>query len=123
VKPAPPTPTAAPTTPTPTAVAPPAAPAEPQPTATLAAPRPTGQELPSGIIAVPNVVGMAEADARRVIQTAGLANTYTNYQTANDVADKAFFNRTPPGRVLSQTPPPGGNVARGTIVYLAVRKS
>ena len=65
---------------------------------------------------------MAEADARRAIQGAGLSNTYSNYQTLNDVADKPYFNRTPAGRVLSQSPAPGSTAARGTIVYIAVKK-
>ena len=72
---------------------------------------------------VPNVVGMAEADARRAIQNAGLGNTFSNYQTANDVQDKAFFNRTAPGRVLSQTPAPGSSAPRGTTTGTVMRCS
>jgi 1A family penicillin-binding protein len=136
--PATPTPGAAPPTATP-----PPAPAEAParaPTAVLPAPRPPAQEPPpaeppqptpvpqqpatqSGIVKIPSVVGMAEADARRTLQAAGLNNTYPNYQTANDVADKAYFSRTPAGRVLSQTPAPGASVARGTTVYIAVKKA
>jgi 1A family penicillin-binding protein len=126
--PATPTPSPVPPTatpPPPVEAPPPAAVATP----TLAPPKPatTGEQpapaAGSGIIAVPNVVGLPEADARRIIQNAGLSNTFTNYQTANDVADKAFFNRTAAGRVLSQTPGAGQQVARGTTVYIAVRKS
>jgi 1A family penicillin-binding protein len=145
VRPGPATATPSPTQPTATPLAA-LADVAPQPaaspTATLPAPRPAAPEPPppqpppqpqpqpppqpttvSGIITVPNVVGMAEADARRTIQGAGLSNTYSNYQTLNDVADKAYFNRTPAGRVLSQSPGPGSTVARGTIIYIAVKKA
>ena len=74
------------------------------------------------IVTVPNVAGMTEADARQTIQNIGLNNTYTNYQGAGDVTDKSVLNRTASGRVLSQSPQPGGLVARGTTVYIAVRR-
>ena len=88
------------------------------PTATPATVRP-----PEGDYAwVPNVIGMPEAEARRRIELAGLANTYTNYQTENDVADKAYFRSIAPGSVLSVNPPVGERVARGSVAKIAVRK-
>jgi beta-lactam-binding protein with PASTA domain len=75
------------------------------------------------MIAIPNVIGQTEAEARKTIQDAGLNNTYTNFQTANDVADKQTFLRQAPGRVVSQQPSPGVSVVRGTTVYIAVRRA
>ena len=72
---------------------------------------------------VPSLIGLTEADARKTIQGAGLNNTYSNYQTLNDVADKTYFNRAAPGRVLSQSPAPGSTVGRGTTIYIAVKKA
>ena len=71
---------------------------------------------------VPDLVGLPEAEARRLVDSLGLANTYTNYQTADDVSDKAYFSSIPVGHVVSQMPAPGSVVQRGTVVYLAVRK-
>jgi len=71
---------------------------------------------------VPDVVGLPEAEARRRIDLAGLSNTYTNYQTQDDVKDKDFFRSIAPGSVLSVTPNVGERVPKGSIVYLAVRK-
>ena len=106
-------------TPTPAAPVPPAQP-QAQPTPTLPAPAP---QTNANVIAVPSVIGLSEADAKRAIQAAGLTNSATNFQTINDVADKAAFNRTAAGRVLSQIPGPGQTVAKGTTVFIAVRKS
>jgi beta-lactam-binding protein with PASTA domain len=74
-------------------------------------------------VLVPNLVGLLEADAQKVIGDSDLMTTYVNYQTANDVADKTFFGSVPPGAVLSQHPSPGTRVPRGTRISLAVRKS
>ena len=109
-----PTPTATPTrTPTITPT--------PRPTTTPAPPtaRPVA---PDGLVEVPNVIRMPEAQARRTIELAGLNNTYPNYQTAEDVPDKAFFNSVPVGAVLSQQPPPGTRVGRGSTIFLAIRR-
>jgi len=111
-----PTPTATPTaTPTPTRT--------PAPTRTPppSTPTPPADER-NGLVTVPNVVRMSEADARRAIEAAGLNNSYSNYQGAEDVPDRAFFNSVPPGAVLSQQPAAGTRVGRGSTVYIAVRR-
>jgi 1A family penicillin-binding protein len=115
--PAPPTTTPLPATPTalPTPSAVPTAAASSAPAATIT-------PLNPNFVAVPNLVGLTEADAHRLIDQAGLATTYTNYQTINDVPDKSYFNSIQPGHVLSQLPPPGNSVPRGSKVYIAVRK-
>jgi beta-lactam-binding protein with PASTA domain len=89
-------------------------------------PTPTAQVVrpPEGDSAwVPDVVGLPEAEARRRIDLAGLANTYTNYQTEADVADKAFFRSIAPGSVLSVSPRVGERVQKGSTVRIAVRQS
>jgi membrane peptidoglycan carboxypeptidase len=109
-----PSPTPAPTqsvppTATPRTSEPPPAPAKP------AAPV-------SSVGVVPSLIGLPEAQARQLIDAAGLRNTYTNYQDLDDVADKALFARTPPGHVLSQSPGAGQKLGPGSIVYLAVKR-
>jgi serine/threonine protein kinase/beta-lactam-binding protein with PASTA domain len=64
-------------------------------------------------VAVPNVVGMTEAEAQAMIENAGLTTTWVNYQD---------FPYVPPGHVLSQDPKPETMVEKGTIVYIAVRR-
>ena len=71
---------------------------------------------------VPNLVGLEEEEARRIITDSGLNNTYPNYQTESDVADKNFFNSINPGHVLSHMPGPGSEVGPGSTIWLAVRK-
>jgi 1A family penicillin-binding protein len=119
-----PTPTPTPPQATPTPLRQPSTPTRPpdQAPPTAAPARPTATPEQPGFVSVPNLVGLPEAQARQAIDAAGFQNTYTNYQSSNDVADKAFFNRTPPGHVLSQAPAPGSRAPRGSIVYLAVRK-
>jgi beta-lactam-binding protein with PASTA domain len=73
-------------------------------------------------VSVPNLIGLAENNAQRMIVDAGLMTTYVNYQTINDVADHHYFLSIAPKHVLSQSPPPGASVPRGTKVLLAVRK-
>lgn len=110
-----PTPSPTPTpslSPTPTATALPAQQSVASPTA-----------LAAGMVRVPRLVGLPEAEARRLVDSARLANTYTNYQSAEDVPDGAAFAAVPVGHVVSQTPAPGAVVHEGSIVYLAVRKS
>ena len=115
-----PTPTVAGAQPTPT-LPPPVVQQQAPPTQV---PAPAAQLAAQGnVIVVPSVLGMSEADAKRTIAAAGLGNAATNFQTINDVSDRATFNRTAVGRVLSQTPGPGAQVARGTAIYIAVRKS
>jgi LCP family protein required for cell wall assembly len=89
-------------------------------------PPPVGSTTPTvepGQVVVPSFIGLSEAAAQRLIQESGLMTTYVNYQTAKDVADHAYFLSIAPGAVLSQIPPPGMRVPRGTRVALAVRKS
>jgi hypothetical protein len=83
--------------------------------------RPTEARLPNGQIKVPALVGMPEAQARALVDQAGLANTYTNYQGAGQVPPNVLGS-VAVGSVLSQNPAPGAVVAAGTTVYLAVRK-
>jgi hypothetical protein len=115
-------------TPTPPAATPtPAPPQPPEGTQGAAptpakAPRPEGTRLADGKIAVPALVGLSEAQARKLVDQAGLNNTYPNYQGPEQVP-KPALESVPVGHVLSQTPAPGTAVAPGTTVYLAVRKA
>jgi vancomycin resistance protein YoaR len=129
-KPASPAQDADPATPgpaSPTAV--PGQPDLPRPQEATPAPKPpanptplpaSNDRLPDGMIRVPGVVGMPEADARALIERVGLRNTYVNYQGAGDVPDSVLAS-VPPGHVLSQTPV-GDAVPPGTVIYLAVRR-
>ena len=114
-----PTPTPLPPTPVPTAT-----PIPPTSTPVRVPERATPISAPSNpnVVVVPNLVGMSEVDAQRVINQSGLATSYANYQTANDVPDRSFFLSVPSGAVLSQLPQAGTQVPRGTTVYIAVRK-
>jgi beta-lactam-binding protein with PASTA domain len=60
------------------------------------------------------VVGLTEAQAQDTIKNVGLSPTFPNYQTQ--------YNTQPPGHVLSQQPPAGTTVPKGTTVYIAVRR-
>jgi len=106
-----------PTPGTPVADTPTAVPSAPAATAT-----PSGYRLPDGRIRVPSVIGMPEAQAKSLIGSVGLQNSFTNYQGPGDVP-AATLNRVPVGAVLSQTPAPGTILSPGTIVYIAVRKA
>lgn len=77
--------------------------------------------LPDGRIRVPNLVGLSEDEAQRVINAVGLQTTYANYQGPGDVS-AAVLNSVPVGSVLSQTPRQGSPVPRGTTIYIAVRR-
>jgi 1A family penicillin-binding protein len=123
-------------TPTPGQATPSPAPTQsvpPTPTARLGDPgqaapaKPTAPPAPAppaapAVGAVPNVTGLPEAQARQMIDAAGLRNTYTNYQGLDDVADKALHARTAAGHVLSQSPGAGQRLPPGSIVYLAVKR-
>jgi 1A family penicillin-binding protein len=114
-----PTPTAPPPTPVPTAtpIPPTSTPVRiPQQVTPIAAPN------NPNVVIVPNLVGLPEADAQRVINESGLMTTYVNYQTINEVPDRSYFLSVPPGAVLSQLPQAGTSVPRGTRIYIAVRK-
>lgn len=114
--------------PTPTPVPPTPTPLPPTVTPThTPAPSPgpaTPVVVPSdpNLVLVPNLVGLSEADAQRMINESGLMTSYVNYQTATDVPDRTFFQSIQPGHVLSQLPHPGVTAPRGTRVFIAVRK-
>ncbi|HEX2172485.1 MAG TPA: C39 family peptidase [Dehalococcoidia bacterium] len=73
-----------------------------------------------GPVIVPDIVGQPEAEARRLIEAAGLFNGYTNYQRLGDVANPAHYLATAPGAVLSQQPPGGQTLDPGSTVLIAV---
>jgi hypothetical protein len=98
-----------------------ATPAPATPTSAAGTPGPTSPAQPGGQIRVPALVGLPEAQARQLVATVGLQNSYTNYQGPGDVP-QAALDQVPVGAVLSQIPPPGTAVAPGTTVYIAVRK-
>jgi LCP family protein required for cell wall assembly len=76
----------------------------------------------TSMVVVPSLIGLPEAEAQRIINESDLMTTYVNYQTQNEVADQKFFLSVPPGAVLSELPPAGTRVPRGTRIALAVRK-
>jgi hypothetical protein len=89
----------------------------------VATPLPTpSPALPAGQIRVPTLVGVPEAQARKLVEQAGLANTYPNYQGPGQVPPQ-ILQTIPVGSVISQTPSSGSVVAQGTVVYLAIRKA
>ncbi|MCL4508061.1 MAG: PASTA domain-containing protein, partial [Chloroflexi bacterium] len=67
------------------------------------------------LIAVPNVVGMAEQQAQDTIKAAGLATTFANHSGHSPSVQV--------GQVESETPPAGKLVPPGTTVYINVRVS
>ncbi len=76
-----------------------------------------------GNVAVPNVVGRPEAEARQLIQRAGLAVFPTvTYQGHGMGIPDDVLNRVCVGCVLSTDPAPGTAVPPGTEVKIAVRK-
>lgn len=114
-----PTPTPVPPTPTPTATPiPPTATPIPVPAQVTPVTAPSNPN----VVVVPNLVGLPEDAAQRIINQSGLMTSYVNYQTSADVPDRSFFLSIAPGHVLSQLPQPGTQVPRGTKVYIAVRK-
>ena len=74
---------------------------------------------------VSNLQGEREAAAQGAIEQLGLKTTYVDHQALGDVvpANRAYFQSFAPGTVVSQSPPPGTTLPRGTPVYLAVRES
>jgi hypothetical protein len=96
--------------------------ATPAPSPTKPAATPTPAPLPPGQARVPSLVGVPEAQARKQVDQAGLANTYSNYQGPGQVSPQVL-NAVAVGSVISQSPAPGSVVAPGTTVYLAVRKA
>jgi 1A family penicillin-binding protein len=127
-----PVPVSPPTTPTvppsaPTAVAMPTQKPAPTATATPVRTKPAKKgPIPAvgnpNLVVVPNLSGLPEAEAQSLINDSALSTSYVNYQTINDVPDKSYFQSVPVGSVLSQLPPPGQAVPKGTKVYIAVRK-
>lgn len=73
-------------------------------------------------VAVPNVVGKPEGEAKRLIFAANLANSpWVNYQGHNQLPAE-LLTQVCVGCVLSTTPPPGSEVPPGTVVNMAVRQ-
>lgn len=94
----------------------------PTPRVTVAPTRtPTSVSVAAGQSRVPTLVGIPEARAQSLITQSGLSTTYVNYQGPSELP-AAALRSVPVGAVLSQIPAPGTVVARGTTVYLAVRK-
>ncbi len=97
----------------------------PEPIAVTPVPVATPTAVPpdAPFVVVPNFVGLPANLAQQEITNARLSTTYLNEQTIDQVANRQYFLSIPPGHVLSQSPLPGTRVARGTRVYLAVRKA
>jgi len=66
---------------------------------------------PSGGVAVPNVIGITQANAQNAIVAAGLAVGNVGQQSSNTVAA---------GLVISQSPQPGASVSAGSTVNITV---
>ena len=90
------------------------------PTATPS-PRPDDYRQPDGRIRIPNLVGLPEDDAQRLITEVGLMTTYVNYQGPGDIPD-SVLKSVPVGHVLSQMPAGDTAVPPGTTVYVAVHR-
>ncbi|MER3397484.1 MAG: penicillin-binding protein [Chloroflexota bacterium] len=74
-------------------------------------------------VTVPNVIGRPEAEAKQLIQQAGLVNFPTvTYQGRGMGIPDEVLNRVCVGCVLSSDPPPGATVPPGTEVKIAVRR-
>jgi eukaryotic-like serine/threonine-protein kinase len=95
-----------------TPTAPPTWTATPRGPTNTPAPPPTATPPPGSVI-VPSLVGLTEEQAQQTIKNVGLTPTFPNYQT---------FTSQPSGHVLSQQPPAGTAVAKGSTVYIAVRR-
>ena len=108
-------------TPRPTATAKPSVLVPPTPTENPTTAEPA-TPVPAFVTTMPKLVGLSEADARAALDAAGLTPPRVNYQTADDVFDKGYFNSFAVGQVVSQIPPPGTRVQRGGTVDVAVRK-
>jgi hypothetical protein len=102
------------------AATPTATPSPIPPTATPS-PHPYDYRQPDGRIRIPNLVGLPEDDAQRLITDAGLMTTYVNYQGPGDIPDHDL-STVPVGHVLSQMPASDAAVSPGTMVYIAVRR-
>ena len=105
---------------TPTPLLPTATPTPLPPTATPS-PRPDDYRQPDGRIRIPNLVGLPEDNAQRLITEVGLMTTYVNYQGPGDIPD-SVLKSVPVGHVLSQMPAGDTAVSPGTTVYVAVRR-
>lgn len=88
----------------------------------LAGLNPAAFVLPDGRVRAPNLVGVPEAEAQKVIAALGLQTTYANYQGPGDVPEAALKS-VPVGAVISQNPPAFTPVQRGTTIFIAVRKA
>jgi len=75
-------------------------------------------------VIVPDLFALPEAEAQARIRNAGLNTTWVNPQLPEDVppSERWKFEQVCVGCVISQTPPAGSLVDRGTVIYLATRK-
>lgn len=71
------------------------------------------------VVRIPDVTGMQEAEAREVIQAAGLFVSFVDYQGPDKIEN---FDSIPPGTVVSSVPRGGDLVERNTGVTLGVRQ-
>ncbi len=71
-------------------------------------------------VAMPDVTGKTEAEAKQIIAAAGLAYSFTDYQSCDKLGD--LCNRFGPGVVVSSIPRGGDRVERGSPVTIGVRK-
>ena len=74
---------------------------------------PPAVDRPVAAVSVPNVVGLAAADATSVVEAAGLS---VQIRVRADQVE-------PSGVVLEQTPPPGVRVPPGTVVNVVVSEA
>jgi hypothetical protein len=91
------------------------------PTPARSAPAATPTRATAGLVAIPNVFGLPEAEAQRRIRAAGLATARPIYQRQKDMPPNVNINIVPVGAVLSATPTYGTMVEKGTVVTIAVR--
>lgn len=105
----------------PTSAEAPTAPSMEQPTPTPT-PTPTPVPIPQGWTRVPDVFGLPEEQALRMIREAGLVVGGVNYQTQKDMPPGVDIKIVPPRHVLSVTPTYGTVLPKGSVIFVAVRK-
>ena len=71
-------------------------------------------------VAVPEITGLSEADARATIEAAGLFVSFVDYQGC-DKLGADICARYGPGTAVSSQPRPGTRIERGSGVTLGVR--
>jgi beta-lactam-binding protein with PASTA domain len=73
----------------------------------------------AGTVQLPNVVGLSMADAKALIDAAGLFVSYNDLQSREKLG--GLFDQVAGGTVVSSLPAPGASVPRGSGVMLGVR--